>query len=59
MPGLTTGAHAQCSRATNQVTNDVTGRPNLSNALSGNTVWVAKTGGGWENQEYHQGGDNR
>ncbi len=54
---LTTGAHAQCSCSTNQVTNGVTGgSPNLSTALSGNTVCVAKAGGGWENQEYHQSG---
>ena len=55
---LAPGARAQCSCAVNQVTNDPTNlaAQNLSSALSGNTVCVAKSGGGWENQEYHQGG---
>jgi hypothetical protein len=50
-----TGAHAQCSCATTQVTNGLNSTDqNLSSALSRNTVCVAK-GGGWENQEYHAG----
>lgn len=53
---LATGARAQCSCATQQVTNSPTGAQNLSLALSGNTVCVAKGGGGWQNQELHSGG---
>jgi hypothetical protein len=52
---LAPGAQAQCSCATNQVTNSAAAQ-NLSLALAGNTVCVAKGGGRWQNQEWHQGG---
>jgi hypothetical protein len=53
---LAPGAQAQCSCATNQVTNSSAGAQSLSIALAGNTVCVAKGGERWENQEWHQGG---
>ncbi len=55
---LAPGAQAQCSCATNQVTNSATdsNAQNLSTTLSGHTVCVAKSGGGWQHQEWHQGG---
>jgi hypothetical protein len=54
------GAHAQsCSCSGTQVTNGPGlggGNKNLTNALSGNTVCVAKSGGGWVAQEEHRAG---
>lgn len=48
-------AQAGCSCATDRVTDGNTnGTNNLTTALTGNTVCVAKSGGGWENQEQHR-----
>lgn len=49
--GLSGQALALCAAPSTQV-ND----PALTTLLSGKTVCVAKAGGGWENQEYHQPG---
>ncbi len=51
---LAPGARAQCSCATNQVTNSTAGQF-MSAALSGNTVCVAN-GAGWRHQEWPPGG---
>jgi hypothetical protein len=50
-------AQTSCSCATQQVTNGSgAGSQNLTDALTGRTVCVAKAGGGWENQEEHVAG---
>ena len=48
-------AQAACSCATDLVTNGSTpGNANLKGALGNNTICVAKSGGGWQNQEQHR-----
>jgi hypothetical protein len=57
---LTLGGAASaqsCSCSSQQVTDGAgAGNANLTTALTGNTVCVAKAGGGWENQEAHVSG---
>lgn len=53
----TVGAQAQaaCSCVTDRVTDGLgNGNANLTAALTNNTVCVAKSGGGWQNQEQHK-----